>query len=311
VFLIGLVHVLVFLISSEINRSVNGLVITLSLLFVLPASVSALIVFLTDMSGTKPIKHYNRMPLLIMALILLISAFILKEGVICILMISPFWWFASWYGSYLVYKLQEKYKLNGGINSFVLAALPFLTLLIETHIPQQTRHYTVNRSVMIEASAEEVWPLLVKLDNIDAREGRWNFTQNILGVPKPAMATLDTSMTPYIRHARWGDHVTFEEHITAFDVNEKMRWKFVFPNDSVSEYTDRHISADGYHLKIKSGGYELISISPTQTKLILNTDYRATSPVNLYAKLWGEFILGDIQNNILHLIQNRAEKTSL
>jgi len=242
-----------------------------------------------------------------MGLILLVSALILKEGVICILMISPFWWLSSWYGSYLVYKLQKKFKTGGVFNSFALAALPFLTLLIETHIPQQTSHYTVNRSVMIDAPVEQVWPLLVTLDNIQADEGRWNITQNILGVPKPAMATIDTSADPYIRHARWGEHVTFEEHITAFEVNEKMSWDFVFPNDSVSEYTDRHISADGYHLKIKTGGYELVSVSPTQTQLILNTKYRATSPVNLYAKMWGEFILGDIQNNILKLIQTRAE----
>ena len=115
------------------------------------------------------------------------------------------------------------------------------------------------------------------------------------------------SQTPYIRHAGWGEHVTFEEHITAFEVNKNMAWKFIFPNDSVSAYTDRHISADGYHLKVKTGEYELVSLSPRQTKLTLETNYRATSPVNLYAKLWGEFILGDIQNNILNLIQVRAE----
>lgn len=296
-----------FLLSNEISGGINGVVISLSLLFVLPASVSALIVFLTDMSGKRAQKHYTQMPLWIMGLVLLASALTLREGVICILMLSPFWWLSSLIGSQTVYSLQEKFKVGGGMNCFALAILPFLSLLVETQIPQPTQHYVVTRSVTINASPQDIWPLLEKLDDIQPDEGRWNITQNLLGVPKPAMATIDIRKSPYVRHARWGEKVTFEEHITEFEVNHKMHWNFVFPNDSVSAYTDRHISADGYHLKIKKGGYKLVSLSQNQTQLILETEYRATSPINFYAKLWGELILGDIQNNILQLIQDRAE----
>lgn len=242
-----------------------------------------------------------------MGLVLLASAITLREGVICILMLSPFWWLSALFGSQTVYRLQQKYKVGGKFNCLMLAAVPFFSLFIETQFQQPTQHYAVTRSVIIDAPANDVWPLLVKLDDIQANEGKWNITQNLLGVPKPAKATIDTEKFPYIRHAQWGENVTFEEHITAFEENKKMGWDFVFPNDSVSAYTDRHISADGHHLKIKAGGYDLVSVSPNQTELILKTEYRATSPVNLYAKLWGELILGDIQNNILHLIQNRAE----
>ena len=248
--------------------------------------------------------------MIIMGLVLLASALILKEGVICILMIAPFWFLSCFLGSRIVYGLLQRYKVDGGLNCFILAVLPFAALFIENQFPQPTQHYVVSRSVTIEAEAKDIWPLLVTLDDIQPDEGRWNITQNLLGVPKPAKAVIDMEAMPYIRHAQWGEHVTFEEHITTFDVNEKMKWNFEFPNDSVSAYTDRHISADGHHLKIKTGGYELISISPQQTKLVLQTQYRATSPVNLYAKLWGELILGDIQTNILHLIQDRVETRS-
>jgi len=273
------------MLSQEISRESSGIVISISLLFVLPACVTALIVFLTDMSGKRAAKHYTNVPLIIMGVILLASALTLREGIICILMIAPFWFLGSYAGSRIVYRLQQKYKIDGGgLNCLVLAALPFLTLFVETQLEQPTQHYTVERSVIIDAPVEDIWPLLVKLEDISPDEGRWNVTQNILGVPRPAKATLDMSQAPYIRHAGWGEHVTFEEHITtAFEVNKEMAWEFVFPNDSVSAYTDRHISADGYHLKIKTGGYKLETITPKQTKLTLETNYRATSPVNLYA----------------------------
>lgn len=296
-----------FQFSNEIRGNYTGVVISISLLFVLPACVSALIVFLTDMSGKKERKYYTQMPLWIMGLVLLASAITLREGVICVLMLSPFWWLAALFGSQTVYRLQQKYKIGGGINSMILAIVPFLSLFIETQFQQPTDHYAVTRSIIIEAPVQDIWPLLVKLDDIQSDEGKWNLTQNLLGVPKPAKATIDMANFPYIRHAEWGKNITFEEHITEFKVNQKMGWDFVFPNESVSAHTDRHISADGHHLKIRSGSYDLISVSSTQTELVLNTTYRATSPVNLYAKLWGELILGDIQTNILHLIQDRAE----
>lgn len=299
-----------FQFSNKIGTNATGIVISISLLFTLPACVSALIVFLTDMSGKRELRYYTQMPLIIMGLVLVASAIVLREGVICILMLSPFWWLSALFGSQTVYRLQQKYKIGGGVNCLILAMLPFFSLFIETQFNQPTQRYSVARSLTIDAPAKDIWPLLVTLDDIQADEGRWNITQNLLGVPKPAMATIDTESYPYVRHAGWGENITFEEHITEFAENQKMSWNFVFPNDSVSAYTDRHISVDGYHLKIQTGGYELVAVSPNQTQLILKTEYRATSPVNFYAKLWGELILGDIQNNILHLIQSRAEQSS-
>ncbi|GJL93645.1 MAG: hypothetical protein DHS20C05_00500 [Hyphococcus sp.] len=89
-----------------------------------------------------------------------------------------------------------------------------------------------------------------------------------------------------------------------------MRWKFEFPNSSVHQYTDRHISPDGKHLRVIDGGYKLVSLGPERTKLILDTRYTATTPVNLYSSIWGELILGDIQNNVLKIVKDRTEASA-
>ena len=41
---------------------------------------------------------------------------------------------------------------------------------------------------------------------------------------------------------------------------------------------------------------------------MIDTHYWMRTPVNIYAALWGEFFLGDIENNLLALVKQRAER---
>ena len=108
-----------------------------------------------------------------------------------------------------------------------------------------------------------------------------------------------------MRHAQWGENITFEEHIIDWQENEALSWEFVFPNDSISRYTDQHISPEGRHLRIQEGGYRLEPLSDGRTRLTLYTDYEAQTPMNTYAAIWGEIFLGGIQANILEIIEGR------
>ena len=72
-------------------------------------------------------------------------------------------------------------------------------------------------------------------------------------------------------------------------------------------HTDRHISPDGQFLKIDTGDYTLTPLNDGTTKLTLRTNYIARTHVNLYAQMWGEILLGDIESNILTIIKQRAE----
>ena len=60
-------------------------------------------------------------------------------------------------------------------------------------------------------------------------------------------------------------------------------------------------------LKIDSGYYMITPLTDKTTRLTLRTNYIAKTHVNAYAELWGEILLGDIQNNILAIIKQRAE----
>jgi len=220
----------------------------------------------------------------------------------------PLWLSSAFLGSKMVSSLHNQFRQRSKLNCSILIGLPFFALFVENHIPQQIQEYTVERSIIISAPVDEVWNMLSILDNISESEGRWNFTQSILGVPRPKSAIVIGEGRDAIRYAQWGDHITFEEHISSWEFEKQMSWNFVFPNSSIQKYTDRHISPDGPHLKIIEGGYQLAAIRNQKTKLILTTRYAARTPVNAYSALWGELVLGDIQSNVLHIIKGRLER---
>ncbi|MEM5515560.1 hypothetical protein WNY37_01275 [Henriciella sp. AS95] len=237
---------------------------------------------------------------------LCVSAIVLREAMICILMAAPFLLIGGWLGVFFMGLALQRRPDSPRANGAALLFIPFALLGTDLHLKPTTQDFTVSRDVLIDAPVERVRPLLFDMRDISEEEGRWNITQDVFGVPRPVSAVVDADR----RMALWQNDVSFEEHIEFMSDNE-MRWRFVFPNDSVARHSDRHISPDGVHLKVESGGYQLEALPDGRTRLTLSTTYVATTPVNAYASLWGELILGDIQSNVLAIIEGRAEAQSV
>lgn len=292
--------------SLIIGEGAQAVSIGLGVLIVLPYGLGGLTSLLMNPSGGK--SNNVRLAVIGMVfLVLLLGGIILREGVICIVMLAPLWVVSAFLGAITVSRFHTKFRQQNILSCSLFAVLPFLALILDSYVPQRTEIYTVTRSISIEAAAEDIWPHLIELNGLSEDDGRWNFTQNILGIPRPASANVFGTGTNAVRKAQWGDNISFEEHITTWAENDRLEWMFVFPNDSVHAYTDRHISPDGRHLKIKNGSYTLESRDARHVTLTLMTDYAATTPLNVYSALWGELILGDLQNNILKIVKDRVE----
>jgi len=182
---------------------------------------------------------------------------------------------------------------------------------VESQIPVVDKPVTLTRSIVIHASPAQIWPYAVANPHIRADEGQWNFTQSILRLPRPRATTLSGQGVGAIRTAYWGDHINFEEKITQWQPGKRLGWTFAFTNASLQDYTDRHIAPDGQFLKIDTGDYTLTPLGNGDTRLTLRTNYIAKTHVNLYAQIWGEIMLGDIQDNVLAIIKQRAEATKV
>ena len=275
-------------------------------LALLPAVLCALICYIGDPDQTRSVGFYWLVPLVLVAIVAVGSAFILREGVICLIMLSPIWIVSGWAGAFLLRSRRRSAVDRNTLQSSFLI-IPLLAGVAEAQIPRPHDEVLLTRTVVVHATPEEIWPYAVSNPSIGPREGRWTLTHNVIGLPRPRATVLAGAGVGAVRTAYWGDHISFDERITAWAPGRKLGWAFSFSNTSLRDYTDRHISPDGEFLKIDSGDYTMRRISVDTTALTLNTRYIAMTHANLYARLWGEFLLGDTEENILTIIKDRAE----
>jgi hypothetical protein len=275
-------------------------------LALLPALLCALICYIGDPDQRRPASFYWQVPFTLVVLVIVGSAVILREGVICILMLSPIWLVSGWVGAFTL-RSQRRARLGRNTLQSSFVIIPLVAAGLEAQIPIPHERVLLTRSIIVYASADEIWPYAVSNCAIGADEGRWTLTHNIIGLPRPRATLLDGARVGALRTAYWGDHINFEEEITEWAPGRRLGWTFHFSNTSLQDYTDKHISPDGQFLKIDSGDYTIHQISPEAALVTLNTRYIAMTHVNPYAKLWGEFLLGDVQNNVLSIIKSRSE----
>lgn len=282
-------------------------------LIAIPAALGALITHLSDPQGQRsPVGCFVVPTLAILGLTGVAYVFF-DEGAICIAMILPLWIPAAIAGALVNRWNARRHRREDDEQAETIfqsswLALPLFAIAVEQANPANWLPAEVSREVVIAAPADAVWPLLVSIPAIGPDEGRANFTQDVLGVPRPHEAKLERSGAQLVRRATWGKDIHFEERIARMDTGRAISWNFAFPDDSVSRHTDRHISPDGEVLKIQSGGYELHSLADGRTRVRLTTHYRLRSHLAPYLVLWGEKLVGDVEDNVLTIVKQRAER---
>ena len=246
-------------------------------------------------------------PVWTLVAVVLVSMFVLREGVICVLILSPLWLISGFGGSMLVYRFRRSVT-NGRVFSSAVLVLPLLVISLEPSLPVPRDDYVVTRSVVVAAPPHRIWPLLRGIPDVRADEGRWNISQDIIGVPRPLSARLFGEGVGAERTANWGAHVAFRERIVEWQEGRRIGWRFDFDGSRGWEFTDRHLVPDSPYFRITTGGYALTPLDAGRTLLSLETRYWIATPVNHYASLWGELFLGDLEDNLLALVKGRAER---
>lgn len=274
-------------------------------LALLPALLCALICYIGDPDQTRSSGFYWLVPLALCVIVCLASVFVLHEGVICLIMLAPVWLVSGWIGAFVM--RSQRHRRGRALESSFLI-IPLVAAMVEAQMPIPYETVTLSRSVMVQAAPEDIWRYAVSSPDIDGQEGRWTITHDMIGIPRPRESSVTGNGVGAVRTAYWGEHVNFEEHIVEWDPERRLGWSFNFTNSSVQDYTDKHISPDGEFLKIDSGEYVLRPVSDDVTELTLTTRYVAKTHINPYAKIWGELMLGDIQQNVLTIIKDRAER---
>lgn len=294
----------VFLLFSA-TRAGSVWFASLWFLALLPGLLCALICYVGDPDRIRSRSFYWGVPPALCAVVCAMSFLVLREGVICLVMLSPVWLISGWVGAFV---MRSQRARMGSSVEFSFLIIPLLAAVVEAQTPIPHEPVTITRSVLVRATPERIWPYTVSTRGIGPHEGRWTITHNILGMPRPRESVVVGAGVDAVRTAYWGEHVNFKERIVDWRPGRKLGWRFDFTDSSVQAYTDKHISPDGEFLKVESGDYRLSPVSPSLTKLTLTTHYVAKTHVNPYAKLWGELLMGDVEENVLFIIKRRAER---
>ncbi|PAX09108.1 hypothetical protein CKY28_03510 [Sphingomonas lenta] len=287
----------------------NGGLISFSFLIILPGAISAFVAYVADPWGERSRGAYLLVPVWLSLAAIVASAAFLREGVICIVMLAPLWLLSGMAGAALTYSFRRR-RPEVDIDAFysaALLALPVIALQVEPFIPLPEASRTVSRSVVVHAPPQAIWPLLRGVPDVRPGEGRWNFTQDVIGVPRPVGARLIGNGLGADRHAVWSHRIRFRERVVDWEPNERIGWRFIFDDVAAWAFTDRHLTPNSSYFRVTTGGYAVEALSGGGSRVTLTTRYWMRTPVNAYCALWGKLFLGDLENNLLAVIRQRAE----
>lgn len=287
----------------------EGGVISFSFLLILPAAVSALVAYVADPFAERGWRFYLWIPVWIVGAVAVGSFWLLKEGLICIVLLSPLWVGAGMIGTVLTYTIRRRIG-RSRTYSFAMLIAPVAALVMEPLVPLQARDFVVRREIVVAASQAEIWPLLEGVSDVRPDEGRWNVTQDVFGVPRPLGATLVGRGVGAERQARWANGIKFREQVTEWNPGRRIGWRFAFDDMDGWDHTDPHLKPNTRTFRVLDGGYTLTPLPGGRTRVSLDTRYRIRTPVNDYSAAWGEVFLGDLETNLLAMIKARAERSS-
>lgn len=228
------------------------------------------------------------------------------EGMICVVMMTPVFLVMAVAGGALALIVRLIRDRRMRATAFVLVlVLPYAAGPVERQIPQLQSRRVVENRIRIRADPETVWRQIIRVPAIRPEEYRTTFIHRI-GFPRPIAATLSHEGVGGVREASFERGVLFRE--TVIDWVPQRRLSFTIAVDSIPTRTlDQHVTVGGEYFDVLDGTYEIVPVSANEVELRLWSTHRLSTHFNAYASLWTDFVMRQIQGNILEVVRARAE----
>jgi hypothetical protein len=261
-------------------------------------------------SGEQPFTITQRViaPWLPIILNLVLAINVHWEGYICaIFILPPALLFATLGG--LIAGLLHRH-LRKGVSTTTLsciAALPLLLAMVETRIHQPLQIRTVDTEIRIHAPVSVVWRNIERVRAIDPSELRPSWA-NTIGFPRPIEASLSYEGVGGVRNASFERGLNFIETITAWEPDHRIAFTIKADTARIPSATlDEHVTVGGRFFDVLNGEYIIEHLPNGDVLLHLGSHQRLSTDFNLYAAMWSDAVMHDMQTNILHVIQHRCE----
>lgn len=275
-------------------------------LFLLPMAVAGVATSVADPTGRGPLWPHIRNGWIVIALLVVITMVLFREGGICVAMAAPCFLVGSAAGSASTLWLLRQFQSPR--STTLVIVLPLLGFPIEPHLNYPEYAGEVTTVIEIAAPPSTVWQNTVEIPAIDPAELPFTFSHHVVGVPHPENATIVGEGVGAVRQLSWTKGVRFEEVVTRWDQDRHLAWDFRFGPDSIPDAVEAHIDVDSSYLKLANGEYTLELLSNGNTRLSLTTRYWIATPINAYCELWGTIFLNDFHGAVLKIIKDRSER---
>ncbi|MEZ5401013.1 MAG: hypothetical protein R2729_15185 [Bryobacteraceae bacterium] len=283
-------------------------VMTFGFLLVMPLAVGFISVYVAERSGRRGPAVWFGLPVLT-TLALLLSAFLLFwEGAICLFLLMPGAIVMSIIGGGLGVFCARRF---GKSSLACVAILPFLIAPVEDALGPSREIRDVAARIAIAAPPAVVWKEIERVKAIRLDEQRYSWTQAI-GFPRPIEATLSGQGIGAVRHATFAGGVLFVETVTLWEPDRRLGFDIRADSANIPPDTlDEHVTIGGQYFDALYGEYRLEPLPDGRTLLHLSSRHRLSTTLNFYARIWTDAVMRDIQDNILHVVRNRCERSTL
>jgi len=230
------------------------------------------------------------------------------EGIICAVFIVPPAMISASLGGLAAGAVQRHLHRRAARNTmYCLAAVPLILAMVETRLDQPLQTRTVSSAILIHAPAPVIWRNIERVRAIAPSELRPSWA-NAIGFPRPIEATLSFEGVGGVRNASFERGLNFIETVTAWEPGRRIGFTIRADTAHIPSTTlDEHVTVGGRFFDVLTGEYLLEPQPNGDTLLRLNSQERLSTDFNLYAALWSDAVMSDMQANILHVIRSRCE----
>lgn len=281
-------------------------VMTLTYLFVVPLVTGVLTVGLVK--DREPSWGEALVAPWVSTLLVIAGAVLLVwEGLICAIIWAPIALVCASVGG----GIAKVWRRAGRARPLALASvavLPVVLAPIESRLPEPTQTRTVADQIVIAADAATVWEQIRAVPPIRPDELDPSFAYRI-GFPRPVEARLDGQGVGSVRHATFEGGVTFIERVTEWEDGRSLA--FTIDASAVPSTTfDQHVAVGGPYFDVLTGRYVIEEVGPDRVVLHLSSEQRLSTRFNAYTQLWTDLFMSDVQETILRVIRDRAERAA-
>ena len=244
--------------------------------------------------GKLPVKNYWSYTLLTTGLALFGAVFVLREGVICLIMVFPLLWIMIWLGASIAHVLLERYRKM----TVHLLPLYFLLILGDVLAPQNYQT-SVADTVIINAPPLIVWKYIGEFPAIVTAPRPWIFK---LGVPPPVQSRLSGQGVGAKRECELRGPIIIEEKITKWQPNKKLTFDIT--------RQPQHPEMIG-HITLQRGQFDLQDNRDGTTTLTGTSWYRLHMYPVAYYDWWAVQVVRGVHWHAFEQIKKCAEDEAI